>query len=492
MNMPRSRTRAGFAALALAVVVVMPMVGRRSPAQLRDPPDPPRPVPAALRPAATAEMLSGDLVSWNRASFTMKLKGGGERSVAWRDIAPQQAYDLRRRLIATGDATEWLDLGALMLAADAASLAERAFAIALKADERARPLVVTCRAAKQRGADPQEALNQALLEAKDDAQPRKNSAAPPPPGKPDPGSKDGDGEEPPEPGRGGRAVTPWPTPSPAEANEILRAWQSRIDESFRKHGVRMRTQESAHFVLYSILGGSDVKRILDLLELTYTTAGGMLGFDPKTNLFLGKTVVFVFPERSAWAEFERDHYGNPNTDGFGGFCHFDGPLASLCFYRSKDEPLFLLTLAHEAVHAIAHRVKSPANLPTWANEGLADFLAAQVFPRANKPSEQWQQARTFAQQKQNDLSKLIRRNYRDGSWPGDDGMGYPVSHMLTRYLVKRDEAAYRAWFADVKEGKSWREALEARYGAKVEALLAAFRSDIQQERVYTRIALGGR
>ncbi len=456
------------------------------------------PVPATIKLAkSSGPAMVGEITRWTRAELTLKLKDGTEQVVAWRDIIPQQAYELRRRVFDSKSAEEWLDLGALMLALNARALSDQAFAQAVKLDAAAAAaLAEHAKSAAKRGEDPQAALyeqydrREADRQAEEEVKRSKEKADDA--GKADPGSpKPGPGGEtaPPDDSQAEKGAKPWPAVSAEEQAAAMSGLRQRIDAAFQKHGVRLRTKESEHFILYSVMGDADTKRVLGLLETTYSTMDSLLSFNAEGSLFLGKCVVFVFAERDAFVEFELDFFRNPRGKMAGGYCHYVGAFPMLNFYRGPDEQFFLRTLVHEATHAVMYRFRTPARLPAWANEGLADFIAGQIGTTSNHTSEAWQHAKSFAMQNKDPMT-VVRQSYEQGTWPNDDS--YPLSHMMTRYLVKRDQSAYKAWIEDVKAGTDWEDAMASRFGSPPASVMAEFSKDMRSERSFTRVTLKGK
>src|SRR5204862_5952897 len=64
-----------------------------------------------------------------------------------------------------------------------------------------------------------------------------------------------------------------------------------------------------------------------------------------------------------------------------GMCHsYITGYVHTAFYRQPDEKVFAHVLVHESVHGFVHRYRSHVYLPSWANEGLAEVIAAELVP----------------------------------------------------------------------------------------------------------------
>ena len=111
-----------------------------------------------------------------------------------------------------------------------------------------------------------------------------------------------------------------------------------------------------------------------------------------------------------------------------------------------------------------HRFITPARLPTWANEGFAEYIASRAFPGSPVDGNRRQQGLAYIRQS-GDLQRIMKMSYRDGTWPGDQGVGYSVGYLLCDLMIREHPQGFVDWVRAVKAGKNWREALETQFGA---------------------------
>ena len=77
-----------------------------------------------------------------------------------------------------------------------------------------------------------------------------------------------------------------------------------------------------------------------------------------------------------------------------------------------------------------------------------------------------------------DLARIMKMNYQDGSWPGENAVGYAVGYMLCNFMLdtvprlapKRDKDRFKDWVIAVKGGKPWEKALVEDYGFSMEQI----------------------
>src|SRR5678816_1538790 len=68
--------------------------------------------------------------------------------------------------------------------------------------------------------------------------------------------------------------------------------------------------------------------------------------------------------------------------GTAGMCHqYGNGDVHIAFYRQPNDLDFANVLVHESIHGFLHRYRSPVDVPSWANEGLAEAIAADMVNR---------------------------------------------------------------------------------------------------------------
>ncbi|MHC4769400.1 MAG: hypothetical protein ACYTEI_11900, partial [Planctomycetota bacterium] len=142
----------------------------------------------------------------------------------------------------------------------------------------------------------------------------------------------------------------------------------------------------------------------------------------------------------------------------------------LCFRAVDDGAVPARSIAHELVHGYMHRYRTPRRLPLWANEGLADFVAAQV---TDSPvmDERRERALGFIR-RGDDVAALLDRSYDDG--PDPDAITAAVGTLLVELMIDQRPQAFGPWVDAVKYGKDWEQALAEDYGVPRAQLVETF------------------
>ncbi len=436
-----------------------------------------RPVPVVLRFALPGrEPIRAEITQWSLDRVWVAPPGAARadaRLIGWDEVDAAQAFDILRRIMPRDDAGARLGLGARMLRRGEPALANRALADALRLDPSLQGAVDRVRAAAESGADPVGAIEEPAPPA-----PAPHEIGPPAEGEPadpHPAGPADPGSEP--------STERWPAETDEEqaaAAEEQRAEGQRMLDEF---GQRTTLFETQNFLLFADLPAREAERWAAQLDAMYATLLSTLEIPEGTRLFRGKCLVFIFRDRARYEAFSQEAFGFDAANA-AGFFSPKGRVCRVVFFKPGDEQRFASTLVHEAVHAFIYRYRSPAWLPTWANEGLADYVAGHLVLKSHEPPTHWQIARNFVAARGSVL-EIMSQSYRDGSWPSEQS--YPVSHMLVRFMLKHRAPQFKQWIDDIKDGKGWREAMLARFGVTPEALAEGFADDIRAEPGYTRL-----
>jgi hypothetical protein len=166
--------------------------------------------------------------------------------------------------------------------------------------------------------------------------------------------------------------------------------------------------------------------------------------------------------------------GNPDPSAQG-ICHGDtAGRVIISIWKGNHEAFFAKVLVHETAHGFVHRYKSSVFIPSWVNEGIADWVAAAVV-----------QADKSAQQRQRDAALRVRQTGSLGGNFFDEGQNiqgwqYGVASSLVDMMLKLDTSKtrtkYKEFFDLMKEGHKPEEALQKTYGANFEQLTAHYGS----------------
>ncbi len=268
-----------------------------------------------------------------------------------------------------------------------------------------------------------------------------------------------------------RTARPWPVLDDADQAEAVAEMKRDSHALLDAAGFEnARPVETEYFLVYSALSPRETASLVRQLDDMYQTVTELLGIPDGLNLFWGKASIFICSTSDQFRLIEAQAFKNMVAPGVIGLCHQRGPRVFVNTFRAEDDLQFASTLVHETVHGIMHRFISPSRLPTWADEGFAEYVAGRSFRGSPVDSNRRPQGLHFIRNG-GDLSSIIEMSYEDGSWPGDHAVGYAVGYLLCTTMIEENSQGFADWVRAVKAGKDWRQALEDQYGASVDRLV---------------------
>lgn len=253
----------------------------------------------------------------------------------------------------------------------------------------------------------------------------------------------------------------------AEAIDTTRELFEQIKQGFNDRPFLF--QETKYFLFLTDLPANQVAGYVASLDAMYEQLCILFGILPGTNIWRGKCPVVAFLREADFIRFEAEHMDVPVRPGVQGLHHGfrDGRVLISC-YRGDSPSYFGSVLVHETAHGFLHRWRSSRHIPSWINEGIAEWVAAVVVPASDAVSRRQQEA--FLRLKADGRVGTQFFRTRDNI-SGDD---YGVASSITNFLIQKDPNLYRAFLLAIKEGYDWEEALELTYGVKPAELIQAF------------------
>jgi len=387
--------------------------------------------------------VRGMLERWSDGAFS-----GTFGTRRWSELPAAEVNRLYRSLMDERCFDQWMTLGELLMGLpDGERLGESAFSRAKRLDRNAGPAIQSARAraAESKRIEAEKRL-QDLLPDGDDA-----------------GTK------------------PWPVLTDAERAAAIETMKRDAERIMRDAGASMPLVETKYFLLYSELSPKETSYWAAQLDGMYDMCMDLFHVERGLNLFWGKAVVFIFPTRERFRVVEASAFGHMARDGVVGLCHMRGPKVIINSFKDKDELQFAAVLLHETTHGIMHRYLTPKKLPTWADEGFADRIAHMAMTRAGlrNPIDKSRRAQGVDYlRKDGNIARIVRMNYRDGSWPGESGVGYAVGYVMCNFMLDvvprlapaRGKDRFKDWVVAVKGGKPWEQALVEDFGVPIETL----------------------
>jgi hypothetical protein len=231
--------------------------------------------------------------------------------------------------------------------------------------------------------------------------------------------------------------------------------------------LNLQTTETDYFLFVTNMPPVAARMFNSNLDQMYQVLSNAFAVPQGTNIFPGRAIIFTFSNQQQFLAFEHKFFESSSPEMASGVCHpgSDGTVIISCFCRTTPQEL-AGTMVHETTHGFVHRYKSRQQLPTWLNEGIAEWVAQTV---TNDPAVRMkEQAGLITITRQRNLGGDFFTADRIQAWQ------YGVATLMTNYLIRSDGKAFRGMIDDIKEGKEWRVALKTAYHLTPEELAQQF------------------
>ena len=267
-----------------------------------------------------------------------------------------------------------------------------------------------------------------------------------------------------------RGVAPWPALSSEEheaAVDELETFVAKIRESFP----RLQTTSTHEFLVATDIPPEQMAPFAANLDRMHDFLCDLYGIPKGEPVWRGKCLVVAFVDEADFHAFEARFMGGDVPDGVHGVCHQrdDGRVVMAC-HRGRDELAFAHMLVHETSHGFNHRWISPSRMPSWLNEGIAEWVGTQVVPACTQVAIKEAQAADF-----------IRRNgtlgpdfFSDAPDARIEPVQYGMASALVKFMVSRDRKQFAAFVRGVKEGATVEESLGRTFRSSLADLAKAY------------------
>ena len=400
------------------------------------------------------QSVVGDMAAYDDDGLTLDVRGGERRRFAWVDLTSQAAFIARYRLVDESDARQWLALGEFGRAVGAGRQAEQALLKAVRLDPS-----LAAEAASIRGL-PADSLRRppatrpieppATFRRRRRRRRERHAAA--------------DDRRPRRPRRPRGGVSKFQPVGNGEAAAAMQQARRDAQESLQRLGVRMRSLETPHFLIFTDWDPVDDAFLADSLENAYRLVSREFDIGFEQNVFVGKLPVYMFDAHEQFLRYAREidgqegfrdsvaGYYRGRSDGMGKMA-MSKPRSTRDVGLAVARQLWARTLTHEFTHAFFARYRSNAFVPRWLNEGLAEVVAERVYPRPGATET----ARRIA------LSgKSIADLFDDAKMPPADF--YPVAMTLVQALYRESPAKFGRYVDRIKAGDDPQAAMRNLYG----------------------------
>jgi len=445
-----------FRTTGLGVIVMMLCVGAAVCAELSTPVHKPVAVVLVLR---DGQRINGVVTAFNEEGFTLEDDEGSAHEVSWPALRAKQVYSLHQMLLKPGSGPKWMAVGHLLRTLpDGWKWSNFAFGRAAKLDpslkSRVRELVR--QKPPRRNAD---GTAKSYVEH-DTRGKRPATTSPSPPVGLTSGNALGGG------GLTG-AAPPWPGLTRDDHDRAIEQAKAFAERAHLQVSGRLAFYETRYFLFFTDLNRDEALKWQALLDRMYDRMCEMFAVKRGTNIWRGKASVYVFRSDDDYRKFEQTLFNTP-AENTAGRCHANSRGdVTIAFYRQLDEKTFANILVHEATHGFLHRYRTAVHVQSWANEGLAEWIAADLVPQSQTPKARRSRANQMLRQWRNLGPDFF-------TTPQIAGDQYGIAYTFTAFLISADRSGYVKFINGCKDGLDSVRSLEKAYGVPVEDIVAAY------------------
>ncbi len=262
----------------------------------------------------------------------------------------------------------------------------------------------------------------------------------------------------------------WPILSAKQQAEAVREHKDFLETVRRSFpALPLRLYETKFFLFFTDMPPARIAGYIAQLDNMNVELGKKFGVPQGENIWRGKAVFIVFVNPASFVQFESKFMklGPAATSRKHGICHQsgNGNVIVACFH-GDDPRIFAQVLVHETTHGYLHRFKSSARIPSWLNEGIAEWVSAVVVRSSRVPQKRQQEAVLRLKQ-----TGVIGPSFFDKKI---EAWHYGVASKITDSLIKADPRAFGSWIVSIKEGIDWAEGLQNTFGITPQQLIQAY------------------
>ncbi len=262
-------------------------------------------------------------------------------------------------------------------------------------------------------------------------------------------------------------VSPWPELTNEQHNAAIEENRKQIEKVKAKFP-DVAVYETAEFMFCSNIPPNQVDPYVKALDRMHDMMCNMYGIKKGTPVWLGKCLVLAFIEKSQFQETQRTFFRAAPENAYGVCNQLPTGRVVMCCYRGNDPNDFGEMLVHETSHGFNFRYRTQRHLPSWVDEGMAEWIGSTLVPTSN----------AVRRKEQASLRTMQATHSMQGVLDADPIIEIPNSYgmasSLTTFLVRADQKKYVAFINGIKEGKSWQDSLKDAYHGSVEQMVSGY------------------
>jgi hypothetical protein len=265
-------------------------------------------------------------------------------------------------------------------------------------------------------------------------------------------------------------VNLWPELTDAEKKENIEKDKAFIRKVADKYpSLKLRLQETKYFLFLSDLSPQVAAVFTSSLDDMHENLCKSFAVADQNKVWLGKAPVVAFSQPEYFAQFEQDFFQmRVDPREIQGLAHQspDGDVVIGC-HCGKDPYYFAGVLVHETTHGFVHRHLSSVPIPSWLNEGIAEWSAMTTVAKDQGVRGKVKKA----------IAQMRQTGTLGGNFFSSEHIAsaqYGMATAITDYLLRNNPKAFRSFVEGIKLGEKWETSLQKSYGLTPEQLTQQF------------------
>lgn len=185
------------------------------------------------------------------------------------------------------------------------------------------------------------------------------------------------------------------------------------------------------------------------------------------NIWQAKCTIVVFMNEMDYNRFEMRFFKAVVPSNVRGLCHQNMKGEVLISCKSTENPLdFYSVLVHETTHGFVWMHRSAKSLPTWFNEGIAEWCAAMTVP----------QSKSIPIKQRAGLDRIRQTGSLGGlfSLPDIAAWQYGIASMMVDMILKSNSKIFIELINGIKDGEDPQECFKKHYKVDYEQFARVF------------------
>ena len=271
---------------------------------------------------------------------------------------------------------------------------------------------------------------------------------------------------------------------PKTLESIRQRAEARLAKTKELTGAELTLYETDHFLIYTDINAKTASQVSVFAERLEKVLRNPFDVPAEQFLWPGKLVVWVFKNRkdydvvrveidnfvaekddaSRFRGYAQHAYGTDGVDQGKLLVHINISYETPKEVVGGERTSFFNTFAHETTHAFTASWPKRGRVPTWFNEGLAEFAAGEAVSEANAASRR-QRAYRQVRDTPGAVVPMMADDRRFLSG-GNDGTidEYGIAQSLVRYLYLAKKEGLFTCYHLLKQGKGTEASLKEAFG----------------------------